>query len=176
MIVDLDGDGKEQTGWVILYMHIATRDRVAVGTWLNTDDFIGWPSCEGGNATGTHTHIARKYNGEWMLADGPIPLDIGGWQAHRGEKIYEGSMTNGDAIAVACTCGSSTTLITRPKELSIKLIPNKDYARCHRSNFFTTILRSHSVVDCRFPFHFKVYFSLDFIVINFTLFIIVIPE
>ena len=116
VIVDLDGDGKEQTGWVILYMHIATRDRVAVGTWLNTDDFIGWPSCEGGDATGTHTHIARKYNGEWMLADGPIPLDIGGWQAHRGDKIYEGSMTNGDTIAVACTCGSFTTLITRPKE------------------------------------------------------------
>ncbi len=112
---DLDVDGKEQTGWVLLYMHIATRDRVAVGTWLNTDDFIGWPSCEGGDATGTHTHLARKYNGEWMLADGPIPLDIGGWQAHRGDKPYEGSLTNGDAIATACTCGSFTTLVTRPK-------------------------------------------------------------
>ena len=115
VIVDLDGDGKEQTGWVILYMHIATRDRVAVGTWLNTNDFIGWPSCEGGDATGTHTHIARKYNGEWMLADGPIPLDIGGWQAHRGDNPYEGSLTNGDVIATACTCGSYTTLVTRPK-------------------------------------------------------------
>ena len=29
---DLDGDGYEQTGWVILYMHIETRDRVEPGT------------------------------------------------------------------------------------------------------------------------------------------------
>jgi LasA protease len=116
VIVDLDGDGKEQTGWVILYMHIATRDRVTVGTWLNTDDFIGWPSCEGGDATGTHTHIARKYNGEWMLADGPIPLNIGGWITHRGENFYEGSLTNGDKVVTACTCGSSETLVTRPNE------------------------------------------------------------
>jgi LasA protease len=115
VLVDLDGDGKEQTGWVILYMHIATKDRVTVGTWLNTDDFIGYPSCEGGKATGTHTHIARKYNGEWMLADGPIPLNIGGWIAYAGKNLGEGGLVNGNKTAVACTCASYTTLVSRPK-------------------------------------------------------------
>jgi LasA protease len=115
VVVDLDGDGQEQTGWVILYMHIATAERVPTGTWLNTDDFIGYPSCEGGNATGTHVHIARKYNGEWMLSDGPIPFNIGGWIAHNGKNLYEGSLTYGDKIAVACTCSSFTTLVNRPK-------------------------------------------------------------
>jgi hypothetical protein len=115
VLVDQDGDGKEQTGWVILYMHIATRERVTVGTWLNTNDFIGYPSCEGGTATGTHTHIARKYNGEWMLADGPIPLNIGGWIAYAGKNPYEGGLVNGNKKAVACTCASITTLVNRPK-------------------------------------------------------------
>lgn len=115
VLVDLDGDGKEQTGWVILYMHIATKDRVTVGTWLNTNDFIGYPSCEGGDATGTHTHIARKYNGEWMLADGPIPFDIGGWIAYAGKNPYEGGLINGNKQAVACTCSSYTSLVSRPK-------------------------------------------------------------
>ncbi|MBN2258377.1 MAG: M23 family metallopeptidase, partial [Anaerolineaceae bacterium] len=67
VIIDLDGDGEEQSGWVLLYLHIATQDRIKVGSWVAVGDHIGHPSCEGGNATGTHVHIARKYNGEWML-------------------------------------------------------------------------------------------------------------
>ena len=30
--LDLDGDGNEETGWVIVYLHIATEGRVPVGT------------------------------------------------------------------------------------------------------------------------------------------------
>jgi hypothetical protein len=117
VLVDLDGDGKEQTGWVILYMHIATPDRVTVGTWLNTNDLIGHPSCEGGKATGTHTHIARKYNGEWMPADGPIPFDIGGWIAFAGKKPGDGGLVNGDRTVYVSLVGSFTSLITRPKDI-----------------------------------------------------------
>ncbi|MEW5939042.1 MAG: LysM peptidoglycan-binding domain-containing protein, partial [Chloroflexota bacterium] len=40
---DLDGDGYEQTGWVILYMHIETRDRVAPGTRVRGGERIGHP-------------------------------------------------------------------------------------------------------------------------------------
>ncbi len=115
VLVDLDGDGKEQTGWVILYMHIASKDRVPVGTWLNTNDFIGYPSCEGGKATGTHTHIARKYNGEWMPADGPIPFDIGGWVAFAGMKPGDGGLINGTSKVTVSLVGSYTSLVTRPK-------------------------------------------------------------
>ncbi len=69
--MDLDGDGNEETGWVIVYLHIATEGRVPVGTWLAQGDKIGHPSCEGGISTGSHLHIVRKYNGEWVPADGP---------------------------------------------------------------------------------------------------------
>jgi LasA protease len=113
LVVDLDGDGYEQTGWAILYMHIATQDRVQVGTWVNTDDNIGHPSCEGGQATGTHVHIARKYNGEWILADGPLPFVLSGWQVHAEKDNYYGSMTRGADIVTSSIYGDYKSRISR---------------------------------------------------------------
>jgi len=69
VILDLDGDGNEATGWTILYLHIDETDRVTAGTIVETGDPIGRPSCEGGFSTATHMHIARRYNGEWLPAD-----------------------------------------------------------------------------------------------------------
>ena len=110
---DLDGDGHEQTGWDILYLHVEDQDRVPVGKWLAQGDKIGHPSCEGGYATGTHVHIARKYNGEWMLAGGPVPFDLSGYVAHAGEKDYEGFLTKGDQTVIARPDGSGDTQIRR---------------------------------------------------------------
>ncbi len=87
VVIDLDGDGYEQTGWVLLYYHIADKDRIPTGVFVNKDDPIGHPSCEGGNSTGTHFHFARKYNGEWISADGPLRMNLGGWQAYPQRKI-----------------------------------------------------------------------------------------
>lgn len=113
VVVDLDGDGYEQTGWAILYLHIATDRRAPVGTWVNVDDNIGHPSCEGGMATGTHVHIARKYNGEWILADGPMPFVLSGWQVHAGEAAYLGTMTKGDEIVTSSVVGDFKSRIYR---------------------------------------------------------------
>lgn len=66
VMLDLDGDGDEHTGWVIQYLHIDQSERVAPGTYVNTGDKIGHPSCEGGFSTGTHLHLSRRYNGEWI--------------------------------------------------------------------------------------------------------------
>ncbi len=115
VLLDLDGDGIEQTGWNILYLHIATQDRVPVGSILDVDDRIGHPSCEGGVATGTHVHIARKYNGEWILADGPVPFVLSGYTVHAGEADYLGTLIKGDIVVEAHTYGMYMTLITRPK-------------------------------------------------------------
>lgn len=68
VILDLDGDGDESTGWTVLYLHIAAQDRIAAGTTVRIGDQIGHPSCEGGFSNGTHMHIARRYNGEWIPA------------------------------------------------------------------------------------------------------------
>jgi murein DD-endopeptidase MepM/ murein hydrolase activator NlpD len=109
--LDLDGDGFEGTGWVVLYLHIAGFERVPVGTHLNTGDRIGHPSCEGGTTTGTHVHITRKYNGEWIPADGPLPFILSGWEAHAGERNYEGTLTKADQVIVANPGGSSISII-----------------------------------------------------------------
>jgi murein DD-endopeptidase MepM/ murein hydrolase activator NlpD len=113
VILDLDGDGREQTGWVLLYLHIAEEGRVQAGALLEQGDRIGHPSCEGGIATGTHVHIVRKYNGEWILADGPLPFVLSGWTAHGGTRPYQGALTRGDQTVLACPCATSETLISR---------------------------------------------------------------
>ncbi len=112
VVLDLDGDGREQTGWVLVYLHVTT-DRLPPGTWVDKDDHLGRPSCEGGISTGTHVHIARKYNGEWIPADGPLPFNLGGWVASAGEEAYKGTLTRGDQTLIACTCSNSTSLIER---------------------------------------------------------------
>jgi len=114
VVLDLDGDGSEQTGWVIFYLHVATRNRIANGTKVQQGDLIGHPSCEGGMSTGTHVHIARKYNGEWVLADGPLPFVMDGWQAKAGLRPYEGLLVKDDDVIEACVCASFETRIVRP--------------------------------------------------------------
>lgn len=90
VIQDLDGDGLEQTGWVVLYMHVETRGRVQPGTYLHAGDHIGHPSCEGGVSTGTHLHLARRYNGEWISADGNLPFNLDGWISKGDGVEYNG--------------------------------------------------------------------------------------
>lgn len=93
VLQDLDGDGDIRTGWALLYMHIAQSGRVAAGTLLKVGDVIGHPSCEGGPATGTHTHIARRYNGVWIAADRDLPFILSGWRSGGSGVQYEGTLT-----------------------------------------------------------------------------------
>ncbi len=115
VMVDLDGDGYEQTGWNLLYMHIRPTDRVSAGTWLETNDRIGHASCEGGVSTGTHLHFARKYNGEWVTADGPIPFILSGWRVVAGEMAYQGKLVRGDEVVIANINSESISSIIREK-------------------------------------------------------------
>jgi LasA protease len=101
VVVDMDDDGFEGTGWSILYMHIADNERVPVGTWLETGDQIGHPSCEGGYSNGTHLHIARRYNGRWIEADGPVPFVMSGWLPASFGSEYDGTLTKGDQVREA---------------------------------------------------------------------------
>ena len=111
VILDLDGDGDERTGWAIYYLHLAAEGRAPLGTQLARGDRIGYPSCESGHATGTHVHLARKYNGEWILADGPLALDLQGWVAHSGDREYLGTLTRAGLTVVACECSDRASQI-----------------------------------------------------------------
>lgn len=111
VVIDLDKDGDERTGWALFYLHLATKDRVGVGTELNAGDPVGYPSCEGGSSTGTHVHVARKFNGEWILAQGALAFDFEGWVVDNGEEAYEGTLTRGASIVTACECSDAASQI-----------------------------------------------------------------
>ncbi|MBL8146997.1 MAG: LysM peptidoglycan-binding domain-containing protein [Anaerolineae bacterium] len=110
VILDLDGDGNEFTGWTVLYLHIASQDRVAEGAVLRAGEEIGRPSCEGGVSNGTHAHFARRYNGEWLPAScmdctgsaTPPPMVLGGWQVvDLPGQEYQGYLVKGDELRIA---------------------------------------------------------------------------
>jgi hypothetical protein len=62
--------------------------------------------------------MARKYNGEWISADGPLPFMLSGWMVHAGSAPYEGTMTNGSETIFSSVFGSGESQIVR-----LKIIP-----------------------------------------------------
>ena len=113
VMLDLDGDGDERTGWVILYLHVAEDGRVKVGDRLKQGDRVGRPSCEGGNATGTHVHLARKYNGQWIPAAwSVIPFNLEGWTPVEGIAAYQGALVRGTQRVRASTLSDSASMIS----------------------------------------------------------------
>src|SRR5574341_57325 len=121
VILDLDGDGYEGTGWTVFYLHLATEGRQVVeGQQVRRGDPIGHPSCEGGVSWATHLHIARRYNGEWIAADcsdcyltSPSPqLNFGGWLAGSWGREYDGQLTKGDEYREACTCREAVNTLS----------------------------------------------------------------
>lgn len=98
VVQDLDGDGLEQTGWTILYMHVGALERVKSGTRVKTGDRIGHASCEGGITNGTHLHLARRYNGVWISADLGLPFVLSGWISAGDGEEYSGTLTKDDQV------------------------------------------------------------------------------
>lgn len=111
VVLDLDGDGDERTGWDIFYLHIATQGRILAGIKVKAGDPIGFPSCEGGEATGTHVHIVRKYNGEWIPAYGPLAFNLEGWVAQFGGQPYIGKMVHFTRTIIASQYSDGTSHI-----------------------------------------------------------------
>lgn len=104
ILLDLDGDGFVGTGWVLVYWHMDSFERVATGTAVQTGDPLGHPSCEGGYSNGTHLHFARRYNGRWVAADGPLPANLDGWVSSGLGREYDGLLTRHGVQKEACVC------------------------------------------------------------------------
>ena len=105
LVIDLDGDGFEQSGWALFHLHVHAGGRVEAGVYVQRGQSIGHPSCEGGFAEATHLHFARRYNGEWIPAgSGPAPMVLSGWTAHEDAMPYDGTLTRGSEQRTACEC------------------------------------------------------------------------
>ncbi|MEN6524529.1 MAG: hypothetical protein ABFD14_12480, partial [Anaerolineaceae bacterium] len=72
-----------------------------VNTHVNAGDRIGHPSCEGGVSNGTHVHMARKYNGEWIPADQSIPFVLDGWVSQGTGIEYNGYLVKNEKVVEA---------------------------------------------------------------------------
>lgn len=114
VVIDLDGDGYEQTGWTLNYLHISEASSIPVGTIVATGDVIGIASCEGGVTNGTHFHIARRYNGVWIDAGGEIPFNLGGWVTESYGTVYDGSLTKEGVTVEAYNGRSEINSISNP--------------------------------------------------------------
>lgn len=94
-------DGDARTGWTHLYLHVGSKDRVALNARVRQGDPIGYASCEGGFSSGTHLHFARRYNGQWIQIDGANPLVLSGFEAFSTSTVYDGYLVNGDQVVEA---------------------------------------------------------------------------
>ncbi|HJW89923.1 MAG TPA: hypothetical protein VJ436_04705 [Anaerolineales bacterium] len=112
VVLDLDGDSDERTGWVVFHLHVGSEGRAPVGAQLAVGDKIGHPSCESGKSTGTHIHLARKYNGEWIPAEGALAFNLEGWIAQNGVAPYLGTLTRFTRTVTACVCSNGLSFIT----------------------------------------------------------------
>ncbi len=103
--LDLDGDGRRETGPAVQYLHLAEEGRAAPGTHVKAGDPIGHPSCEGGISEATHLHISRMQDGEWLAAAGPSAFALGDWTATGAGVVYDGGLLHADGRErTACEC------------------------------------------------------------------------
>ncbi|MGJ3237893.1 MAG: LysM peptidoglycan-binding domain-containing protein [Anaerolineae bacterium] len=118
VVLDLDGDGDESTGWTVMYLHLASEGMIQEGVRVNAGDRIGRPSCAGGFSNATHIHIGRRFNGEWLPADCQVCLPayqvssftMGGWTTVGiAGQYYQGFMDNGTA-RIQAEQGLQTTI------------------------------------------------------------------
>lgn len=103
VVLDLDLDGDEGSGWTILYLHVSPHDALREGEAVDAGNILGYASCAGGFSTATHLHIARRYNGEWIPAHcnrcparvAVPPFVMSDWKVvGLGSQLYQGFLVN----------------------------------------------------------------------------------
>ncbi|MBI2333053.1 MAG: hypothetical protein HYU84_13005, partial [Chloroflexi bacterium] len=87
--------------------------RVTPGEYLFRNERVGHPSCEGGVSNAAHLHVARKYNGEWIAADGALPYNLDGWVSNGTGFEYDGFLTRDSQSIEALDAAQPENLITR---------------------------------------------------------------
>lgn len=116
VVLDLDGDADERTGWTVMYLHLTQT--TPAGTTVRAGHVVGYASCAGGFSTATHLHLTRRYNGEWLAADcsqcssdeGYASFAMTGWTVEQiSGQEYQGYLVRGSLRQVA-EQGRETTI------------------------------------------------------------------
>jgi hypothetical protein len=95
VVVELDEDSYEGTGWTHVYRFLSAFERVGEGTHVRAGDPLGHPSCEGGLTSQARVSFARKFNGEWIPVDARFaPLVLGGWIPSVGDEPGQGLLVH----------------------------------------------------------------------------------
>jgi hypothetical protein len=94
-------------------MHVAAEERVLPGEYHYAGEQVGNPSCEGGVSNATHIHVARKYNGHWVAADGSHPFNLNGWISSGDGIEYNGFLSRGSQTVEAWDSANDLNLISR---------------------------------------------------------------
>ena len=103
VVLDLDFDGDEGSGWTLLYLHLDRPESLQEEQTVEAGSILGYASCAGGFSAATHLHLARRYNGEWLPADcnrcppeATVPAFVmSGWKVvGLGNQLYQGFMVN----------------------------------------------------------------------------------
>ena len=120
--LDLDGDRQPQSGWGLLYLHVALDidTPLQAGQRVVRGDVIGYASCEGGQSNSSHLHFARRYNGEWIAAGGPVPMKLSGWVVQPNIVPYHGTMERAGESREACECWDAETNLIVNDELELQ--------------------------------------------------------
>lgn len=93
VVIDLDEDGHEGSGWVLVYRHLDDWDRAEVGERVRSGDPIGHPSCRDDGVDQSRVSLARKLDGAWVDARSPeAPLKLGPWLVLPGASQGEGRL------------------------------------------------------------------------------------
>jgi hypothetical protein len=58
-------------------------------------------------------HVARKFNGEWIAADGSIPFNMDGWISTGDGIEYNGFLSRGSQVIEAWDSANGLNLISR---------------------------------------------------------------
>ena len=102
MVLDLDGDGNEHTGWTLVYLHMDDFERIEAGTVVQAGESSAIRRARAASATARTCTSCRRYNGEWIpvecedCAPGVIvpPFVLGEWTVHGfTSQEYQGYMT-----------------------------------------------------------------------------------
>ncbi len=95
----------EERGWKLSAQknEASEQERRSLGTKGSRadPDKIGHASCEGGVSSGTHLHIARRYNGEWISADQGLPFVMDRWVSEGDGKEYDGFLIREKVVVEA---------------------------------------------------------------------------